>query len=71
MNGVPVYPVPQNGERPYPEAPKWTFWDPCLGLFPPVFLFNYQDPTRLHYRLTTLCLLFLFFNNLFYLKLPG
>jgi len=36
MNGVPVYPVPQNGERPYPEAPKWHFWDPCLGLFWPL-----------------------------------
>jgi len=24
-------PLAKNGERPYPEAPKWTFWDPCLG----------------------------------------
>jgi len=26
-------PGAKNGERPYPEAPKWTFWDPCLGVF--------------------------------------
>jgi len=26
-------PCAKNGERPYPEAPKWHFWDPCLGLF--------------------------------------
>jgi len=23
----------KNGERPYPEAPKWHFWDPGLGPF--------------------------------------
>jgi len=24
-------PGAKNGERPYPEAPKWHFWDPCIG----------------------------------------
>jgi len=33
MNGIPVYPSPKNGERPYPGPPKWPFWDPVLGVF--------------------------------------
>jgi len=37
MNGIPVYPSCQNGERPYPEAPKWTFWDPGYGAYSPVY----------------------------------
>jgi len=33
MNGVPVYPVPQNGERPYPEGRKVVFSTPGFGAF--------------------------------------
>jgi len=47
MNGVPVYPVRQNGERPYPEAPKWTFWDPGLGSFSARPTVPTAYPTRL------------------------
>jgi len=28
MNGIPVYPSPQNGERPYPGTPKTRFLTP-------------------------------------------
>jgi len=35
MNGVPVYPVSENGERPYPEPRKVAFWDPGFGAFSP------------------------------------
>jgi len=28
MNGIPVYPSPENGERPYPRAPKSQFSTP-------------------------------------------
>jgi len=31
MNGIPVYPSPQNGERPYPEAPKMLFLGSSRG----------------------------------------
>jgi len=34
MNGVPVYPVRQNGERPYPEPRKVGFSTPLFGPLP-------------------------------------
>jgi len=34
MNGVPVYPVSENGERPYPEGRKVGFPTPLFGAFP-------------------------------------
>jgi len=37
MNGIPVYPQPKNGERPYLATPKTTFWDPVFGYFHPTF----------------------------------
>jgi len=32
MNGIPVYPKPKNGERPYLAVPEATFWGLFLGL---------------------------------------
>jgi len=33
MNGIPVYPKPKNGERPYLAVPEATFWGLFFGLF--------------------------------------
>jgi len=33
MNGIPVYPHPKNGERPYLATPKPGFLGPIFGLF--------------------------------------
>jgi len=33
MNGIPVYPKPKNGERPYLAAPEATFLGLFFGLF--------------------------------------
>jgi len=33
MNGIPVYPRPKNGERPYLATPKPVFRNPFLALF--------------------------------------
>jgi len=32
MNGIPVYPHPKNGERPYLATPKPGFSGPIFGL---------------------------------------
>jgi len=63
MNGVPVYPVPQNGERPYPGTPKMDFLGSWLGLFCPVF--PYPTPRR-HPRLR---LLYIYFQEKVYVCL--
>jgi len=34
MNGIPVYPSPKNGERPYPEGRKMVFSTPLFGRYP-------------------------------------
>jgi len=33
MNGIPVYPLPKNGERPYLASPKPVFWGSFFGYF--------------------------------------
>jgi len=38
MNGIPVYPHPKNGERPYLATPKPGFSDPIFGRFWRVFV---------------------------------
>jgi len=50
MNGVPVYPVPQNGERPYPEGRKMVFSTPVFGAYPRLIL---VCSLHLHPTLTT------------------
>jgi len=66
MNENPVYPSWQNGERPYPEAPKWQFSDPWIGRFPhpePVFLAPYPYPTCLFLSFNPVVLEFIFLNT--------
>jgi len=41
MNGIPVYPLSKNGERPYLASPKTQFSDPFFGLFGGIMLADY------------------------------
>jgi len=52
MNGIPVYPLPKNGERPYLAPPKTQFSDLFFGYFwgiqaatPAYFLHPNPTPT--------------------------
>jgi len=65
MNGVPVYPVSQNGERPYPEGRKVAFSTPGWWQFsaPPAsetYLFVLAvllfQTTRLDFNFHLLCI---------------
>jgi len=56
-------PRQKNGERPYPEAPKWHFWDPCMGLFFCVSGILSSPHLRLSFSRTDTFLLF--FNIIF------
>jgi len=62
MNGVPVYPVRQNGERPYPEGRKMLFSTPVLGLFPPPFRLPY--PSCSSFNLYTFKYRIVIFNSI-------
>jgi len=58
MNENPVYPSPENGERPYPEPRKVAFWDPGFGAYSPT---GYPTPV-LNINDTLPLVSFVFYN---------
>jgi len=44
MNGIPVYPHPKNGERPYLATPKPGFLGPIFGLFSGILVAGVASP---------------------------
>jgi len=56
MNGIPVYPLSKNGERPYLASPKTQFSTRFLGLFWGYSGAEDPPPTRqMRSRTNTVC----------------